>query len=88
MVEGYSQILSIIQHTIFLVILGYGIGFIGLILLVIALVKNRYRAEWFFWFLVIYGVIVMGTFPIIGLAFGIFFLVYCLTKRREFLNRE
>jgi hypothetical protein len=65
--------------------IGILIGIVGLILMLIALIKQQYRAEWFFWFLIIYSLILFGTFPF-GTIFGIFFLVYCLTKRREFLN--
>jgi hypothetical protein len=58
----------------------------GLVLLVIALTKLRYRAEWFFWFLIVYSVLILGAFPI-GTAAAIFFFVYCLTRRQEFLKR-
>jgi hypothetical protein len=66
-------------------IIGLFVGFVGLIMLIVALTISRYRAEWFFWFLLIYGLILCVGFPFTT-AFGIFFLVYCLTKRREFLN--
>ena len=58
---------------------------VGLVLFVVALTKLRYRAEWFFWFLVIYSVILLGAFPI-GTAAAIFFWIYCLTRRQEFLK--
>jgi hypothetical protein len=59
----------------------------GLTLLVIALTKLRYRAEWFFWFLMVYSVILLGVFPF-GTAAAVFFFVYCLTRRQEFLRRR
>jgi biopolymer transport protein ExbB/TolQ len=64
---------------------GLIIGTVGLILFTVSLTGCRYRAEWFFWFLVIYGFLALFAFPV-GTAFGVFFLVYCLTKRHEFLR--
>lgn len=63
---------------------GLLVGVIGLILFILALVVLRYRAEWFFWFLIVYGALLILAFPFT--LFGIFFYVYCLTKRREFLR--
>ncbi len=82
-----SKMNSILGDGAVLLLIGLLVGIVGLILLIIALTVSRYRAEWFFWFLLIYGLILCAGFPI-GTAFGIFFLVYCLTKRREFLNRS
>jgi hypothetical protein len=65
--------------------LSFVIGFIGLILLAVSVTACRYRAEWFFWFLVVYEVLALSVFPV-GTAFGVFFLAYCLTKRQEFLR--
>ncbi len=71
-------------YSLFITAIGFFVGLIGLILLIIALTASRYRARWFFWFLVIYGVLLLFFFPS-GTAFGLFFLVYCLTKTQEFL---
>jgi hypothetical protein len=60
---------------------------VGLVLLCIALFGYRYRAEWFFWFLVIYGALLLLGFPV-GSVVGLVFLVFCLTRREEFLNRH
>lgn len=57
----------------------------GLVLLVIALVRLRYRARWFFWFLIVYGIMMLPAFPH-GTLFGAIVLIYCLTRRREFPN--
>ena len=80
-----SRLSVSIGHVLNSTLVGLIIGFIGLVLLTVSLVKCRYRAEWFFWFLVIYGGFALFAFPV-GSAFGIFFLVYCLTKRHEFLQ--
>ncbi|MGH7976212.1 MAG: hypothetical protein ACREDS_02470 [Limisphaerales bacterium] len=87
--ELLSQEFMLANHAswLFDLILGVMlIGLIGLVSLLISLTALRYRAEWFFWFLIIYGAMLCGTFPF-GTIFGVFFLVYCLTKRREFLKR-
>jgi hypothetical protein len=60
-------------------------GFVGLIRLCIALVKDHYRAPWLFWLLVGYGPFLLSLFPW-GTAFGIFFIVYALIRRREFFQ--
>jgi hypothetical protein len=85
--ELYSKIVSIYGDALILVAIGLLAGVVGLVLLTISLVSSRYRAEWFFWFLIVYGVLLLGAFPCVGTAIGIFFIVYCLTNRREFFNR-
>ena len=74
-----------VGHVLISTAIGLVVGFIGLILLTVSVTACRYRAEWFFWFLVVYGSVALLAFPV-GTAFGIFFLVYCLTKRQEFLK--
>jgi hypothetical protein len=85
--ELYSKMLSIYGDALILVCIGLLAGVVGLVLLTISLVSSRYRSEWFFWFLIIYGALLLGAFPCIGTAMGIFFIVYSLTKRREFFDR-
>lgn len=84
----YSRTLDIYSHTLILVCVGLLAGLVGLVLLTISLVSFRYRAEWFFWFLIIYGIVLLGAFPCFGTAIGIFFIVYSLTYRREFFSRS
>jgi len=59
------------------------VGLIGVILIIISLFACRYRAAWFYWFLIIYGVISLLAFPI-GTVVGIAFLVYSRTNRSQF----
>jgi hypothetical protein len=66
---------------------GLVLSVVGLVLVCIALFGYRYRAEWFFWFLVIYGALLLLGFPV-GSVVGLVFLVFCLTRRHEFLNRH
>ena len=88
--DAYNAMMNkmsfILGEGLIVFLFGLFVGLVGLILLIMALTISRYRAEWFFWFLLIYGLILCVGFPFTT-AFGIFFLVYCLTKRREFLNR-
>ena len=62
---------------------GLILGLLGLVLLCVALVSSHYRAVWFFWFLFVYGILLLVAVPI-GTAFGVFFLVYIRTHRQEF----
>ena len=75
-----------IGEVLIATVIGLALGVIGIVLLCIALFGCRYRAEWFFWFLVIYGGILVLQFPV-GTALGLVFLVFCLTRRNEFLAR-
>jgi hypothetical protein len=71
--------------VVILVVLCLVAAMAGLALFVFALTKHRYRGEWFFWFLMVYSVLILGAFPI-GTAAAIFFFVYCITRRGEFLK--
>ena len=84
--EMYSKIVAIYSDTLLLVCVGLLAGLVGIVLLTISLVSSRYRSEWFFWFLVIYGFLLLAPFPLIGTAVGLFFIVYCLTNRKEFFK--
>lgn len=59
------------------------IGLVGLILLTLALVRQRYRANWFYWYMVVYGALLLVQVPF-GTVFGLYFLTYCLQRRSEF----
>ncbi len=65
---------------------GLAVGSVGLVLLAWAVAGSRYRAPWFFWFLVIYAGLIMPVFPV-GTAFALFFHLYCLTRPKEFFTR-
>jgi len=61
-------------------------GFLlGLVFLAVALLKYRYRASWSFWFLVIYGALLLFAFPI-GTVIGLLLLNCAFTKKTEFLT--
>jgi MotA/TolQ/ExbB proton channel family protein len=74
-----------VGETLYATIAGLILSLIGLVLLFIALFGCRYRAEWFFWFLVIYGALLLFGFPI-GTVIGLIFIIFCLTRKHEFLH--
>jgi hypothetical protein len=59
----------------------------SLVLLCLALVVCRCRASWFFWFLVIYSWPLLLLMPPVGTAAAVFFLVYSLSRRNEFISQ-
>jgi hypothetical protein len=59
-------------------------AFIGVILMSVALFGKKYRAPWFFWFLIVYGVLWAMNFPE-GTVFGGTLIIYLIWKKDEFL---
>ncbi|MDZ4289166.1 MAG: MotA/TolQ/ExbB proton channel family protein [Prosthecobacter sp.] len=57
---------------------GVAAGLVGCIFLTISITTYHYREPWIFWFLLTYGLLCT--------PFGLFFLVYCLIYRDEFLR--
>lgn len=62
---------------------GLSLGFIGLVLIGIALCTTSYRAPWLFRLLVLYGILWLFNFPV-ATMFGFGLLTYCYTHRAEF----
>lgn len=62
--------------------IGMAVAFVGVILVIIAITACRYRAKWMFWFLCIYGGLMIFSY---FFPFGLFFLIYALVKKQEFL---
>jgi hypothetical protein len=62
---------------------GIAIAFIGIILVTIAITACRYRAVWMFWFLCIYGGLMIFSY---FFPFGLFFLIFALVKKDEFMR--
>ena len=58
----------------------------ALAVLCLALLACRYRAPWFFWFLIAISLPLLVLFPI-GTGFGIWFLLYLRKHRHEFPKR-
>ena len=83
-VAAPGQLAEAIGQTLTSTAMGMVVGVIGLVLLCIALTASRYRAKWFFRFLVIYSCPLLLFMPVVGTAFGAFFLIYCLPRREDF----
>ena len=64
---------------------GIAISLIGIILVLIAITACRYRAVWMFWFLCLYGGLMIFSY---FFPFGLFFLIYALVKKEEFLPTQ
>ena len=61
---------------------GIAVSLVGLLLVLIAITVCRYRAVWMFWFLCLYGGLMIFSYFV---PFGLFFLIYALVKKDEFL---
>ena len=59
-------------------------AFIGVILMSVALFGKKYRAPWFFWYLIVYGVLWVMNFPE-GTVFGGALIIYLIWKKDAFL---
>jgi len=60
---------------------GVGVAILGILMVILAATVYRYRAQWFFWFLCIYGAAMLLSYM---LPFGLFFVIYALLKKKEF----
>jgi len=58
---------------------------IGLILMAVARLGKKYRAAWFFWFLIAYSVLWALNFPV-GTILGGALIFYLISKKDEFLT--
>ena len=62
-------------------------SFIGAILLAVALFVKKYRAAWFFWFLLIYGILIAMNYWE-GTLIGGLLIIYLIYKKDEFLGSK
>ena len=60
---------------------------VGLALLGIALFGKKYRAIWFFWFLVVCGALWALNYPV-GTIIGVALILYLVWRKDEFLKRN
>ena len=63
---------------------GIAVSLVGVILVLIAITVCRYRTVWMFWFLCLYGGLMILTY---FFPFGLLFLIYGLVKKDEFLGQ-
>ena len=78
---------SEISHVIIATLVGLIFGLLGIVMIFISLLRYRYRAEWFFWLLTIYGTLNLFVFPL-GTIPGLALLIFCITNRKEFFRNE
>ena len=82
---GDPAILSAIIGEILIALsVGVALSVIGLLLVLIAITVCRYRAKWMFWFLCLYGGLIIFSYFV---PFGLFFLIFGLVKKDEFLRQ-
>ncbi|MBB5035533.1 MotA/TolQ/ExbB proton channel family protein [Prosthecobacter vanneervenii] len=62
---------------------GIALSLVGILLILIAITVCRYRAVWMYWFLCIYGTLIFFSY---FMPFGLFFFIYALLKKEEFLR--
>jgi len=62
-------------------------SFIGVVLLAVALFRKKYRAAWFFWFLLIYGILIAMNYWE-GTLIGGLLIIYLFYKKDEFLGSK
>ena len=62
-------------------------SFIGVIFLAVALFRKKYRAAWFFWFLLIYGILIAMNYWE-GTLIGGLLIIYLFYKKDEFLGSK
>jgi len=60
-------------------------SFIGVVLLAVALFRKKYRAAWFFCFLLIYGILIAMNYWE-GTLIGGLLIIYLFYKKDEFLG--
>jgi hypothetical protein len=73
-----------ISNALIPTVIGRIPAFIGVILMAVALFGKKYRAPWFFWFLIVYGALWAMNFPE-GTVFGGALIIYLIWKKDEFL---
>ena len=69
------------------VLIGSVASFFGAILLAVALFVKKYRAAWFFWFLLIYGILIAMNYWE-GTVVGGLLVIYLIYKKGEFLGSK
>ncbi|MGB8354132.1 MAG: MotA/TolQ/ExbB proton channel family protein [Chthoniobacteraceae bacterium] len=86
-VSDPRQLAASISTVLIATFVGLVFGVVGFVLIGVSIFACGYRARWCFWFLVVYGGILLLGFPI-GTAIGLAILIYCYGHRDEFLRRN
>jgi hypothetical protein len=83
---GPAVLSGAIGEALVATVVGMLIALVGAILILIAVLRSGYRAEWLFWLLVVLGCLYLAAFPL-GTIIGVTFLITALPRRSEFLVR-
>jgi len=81
--SGPAKLSRAIGEVLWTTFAGISVSLVGVILVLIAITAYRYRALWMFWFLCLYGGLMIFSY---FFPFGLFFLIYALVKMEEFLR--
>ncbi len=76
-----------IHMSLFTTQIGLAIGLVGTILLLVALFHYKFRARWFFWFMIIFSGLTLLAFPV-GTIIAIFLLIYLIRNKDDFWGRS
>jgi len=76
-----------ISNELTTVVIALVATFIGVIFLAVALFGKKYRAAWFFWFLLIYGILIAMNYWE-GTLIGGLLIIYLIYKKDEFLGSK
>ena len=80
-----SKLNGAIGEVLISTFIGIAVAFVGIVLVTIAITACRYRSVWMFWFLCIYGGLMIFSYFV---PFGLFFLIFALVKKEEFLRPQ
>lgn len=72
---------GLVDQNIIYIYSGVGIAAFGIILVLIAAIVHRYRAEWLFWFMCLYGGAMCLSYM---MPLGLICVIYALKKKKEF----
>lgn len=70
-----------------LLILTAGVSTIGLVMVMVALVRDRYRARWIFWFVLVYSGFLLIN-PPVGSIVAITIMIFLMRNWRSFLKPQ
>ncbi len=84
-VKDPSAISAAVGQVLVSTFAGLFVGLIGAVMILLAVFRSGYRAEWVFWLLIILGCLYLPAFPV-GTMIGTSFLITAFMRRTEFLR--
>jgi hypothetical protein len=86
-IEDPALLANDISFALITTAIGLVPALLGLIFLGIALFGKKYRAAWFFWFLIIYSCFLALYFPV-GTIMGLALIIYLIWNKDEFIKSK